>query len=59
MSGPQVQERLAVDAARATQLGVTNTPTIFVNGAQVTGTSLNPGGVRAAIDAALTSKAQK
>lgn len=59
MSGPRVQERLAFDAARATQLGVTNTPTIFVNGTQVTGTSLNPRGVRAAIDAALTSKPQK
>jgi protein-disulfide isomerase len=59
MSGPQVQERLALDAARAKELGVTNTPTIFVNGTQVAGTSLNPGGVRAAIDAALTPKPQK
>jgi len=59
MSGPQVQERLAVDAARAKELGVTNTPTIFVNGTQVAGTSLNPGGVRAAIDAALNQKPQK
>ena len=59
MSGPQVLERLASDAARAQRLGVTNTPTIFVNGTQVAGTSLNPGGVRAAIDAALAPKPQK
>lgn len=59
MSGPEVQERLAFDAARAKQLGVTNTPTIFINGTQVVGTSLNAAGVRAAIDAALAPKPQK
>ena len=59
MSGPEVQQRLALDGARATELGITNTPTILVNGTQVTGTSLNPGGVRAAIDAALVPNPQK
>ena len=48
-----MEERVAADEKRAAELGVRLTPTIFVNGNSVTGPSLTPNGIRAAIDAAL------
>jgi protein-disulfide isomerase len=53
VDGEEVKERVAADQKRAAELGVRLTPTIFVNGKSVTGPSLNPNGLRAAIDAAL------
>lgn len=53
VDGEEVKERVAADQKRAAELGVRLTPTIFVNGKSVTGPSLNPNGLRTAIDAAL------
>ncbi|PYI75365.1 MAG: hypothetical protein DMF04_10490 [Verrucomicrobia bacterium] len=53
VDGEEVKERVAADQKRAAELGVRLTPAIFVNGESVTGPSLNPTGLRSAIDAAL------
>ena len=49
----EVKQRVATDQKHAAELGVRLTPTIFVNGKSVTGPSLTPNGLHAAIDAAL------
>jgi protein-disulfide isomerase len=49
----EVKARVAADQKRASELGVTLTPTIFVNGESIRGPSLNPTGLRAAVEAAL------
>jgi NhaA family Na+:H+ antiporter len=46
----EVRRRVAADQERGHELGVKNTPTIFINNRQLPPTSLNPGGVDAAID---------
>lgn len=53
MDSGATQERVAADQKRGNDLGVKNTPTIFINNRQLPTTSLNPNGVRAAIDEAL------
>jgi len=50
---PAVQQRVAADQKRGSELGVKNTPTIFVNNRELPPTLLNPSGVRGAIDEAL------
>lgn len=57
VQGEEAQARLAADQKRAAELGVSVTPTIFVNGKSLPGPSLNAGGLRAAVEAALTEKA--
>lgn len=52
----QVKARVAAGETRAKSLGVTNTPTIFVNDTAVNPTSLSPAGIRTAINAALNPK---
>lgn len=54
--GERAKGRLAADQRRAAKLGVTMTPTIFINGRIVENASLNPAGLRDTIDAALKSK---
>jgi len=49
----EVKERVAADQKRAAELGVHLTPTIFVNGKSIVGPSLNPAGLRAAVETAL------
>jgi protein-disulfide isomerase len=49
-----VRERIAKDQLRAADRGVTATPTIFINGKLVPPPSLSEGGLRLAIDAALS-----
>ncbi len=53
MHSTEVKERLASDQNRAAKLGVTVTPTIFVNGKSLTGRALGKAGVRTAVEAAL------
>jgi protein-disulfide isomerase len=48
-----VHDRVTADQQRGYELGVKNTPTIFINNRQLPPTSLNPNGIRAAIDEAL------
>jgi len=55
-SGEQVKAKVESDRKRGEQLGVKNTPTIFINNQSVPPTSLNPVALRAAIDAAVKDK---
>jgi protein-disulfide isomerase len=54
--GEQVKARVESDRKRGEELGVRNTPTIFINNQSVPATSLNPTALRAAIDAAVKDK---
>lgn len=49
----QVKVKVESDRKRGEELGVKNTPTIFINNQSVPPTSLNPTALRAAIDAAV------
>jgi len=53
INSDEVKERVAADQKRAAELGVHLTPTIFINGKSIVGPSLNPIGLRAAVEAAL------
>jgi protein-disulfide isomerase len=53
VSGEQVKAKVEADRKRGEELGVKNTPTIFINNQSVPPTSLSPTGLRAAIDAAV------
>lgn len=55
MEGPEVKERVESDRKRGAALGVTATPTIFINDLQIPMPKDVPG-VRTAIDAALKAK---
>jgi protein-disulfide isomerase len=54
--GEQVKTKVESDRKRGAELGVKNTPTIFINNQSVPPTSLNPVALRAAIDAAVKDK---
>ena len=54
--GEQVKAKVESDRKRGEELGVKNTPTIFINNQAVPPTSLNPVALRAAIDAAVKDK---
>jgi protein-disulfide isomerase len=49
----EVKKRIRLDQERAISLDVKETPTLFINGTRVPPTSLNPDGLRQAIDTAL------
>jgi len=55
-SGEEVKAKVESDRKRGEELGVRNTPTIFINNESVPPTSLNPTALRAAIDAAVKDK---
>jgi len=52
----QVNARIDADRQRGASLGVDRTPVLFINNRQVPANSLNPPGLRAAIDAARDGK---
>src|SRR5438128_4944725 len=54
--GEQVKAKVESDRKRGEELGVKNTPTIFINNQSLPPTSLNPTALRAAIDAAVKEK---
>jgi protein-disulfide isomerase len=54
--GEQVKAKVESDRKRGEELGVKNTPTIFINNQSVPPASLNPVALRAAIDAAVKDK---
>jgi len=54
--GEQVKAKVESDRKRGEELGVRNTPTIFINNQSVPPTSLNPIALRAAVDAAVKEK---
>jgi protein-disulfide isomerase len=53
MESEQVEEHVASDQKHGAALGVRTTPTVFLNDRALAPTSLNPTGLRAAIDAAM------
>ena len=53
MESEQVEEHVASDQKHGAALGVHTTPTVFLNDRALAPTSLNPTGLRAAIDAAM------
>lgn len=59
MQSEIVKERIAADEKRGAKLGVSVTPTVFVNGKSLTGPALSPDGVRQAVEAALAEPAEK
>jgi protein-disulfide isomerase len=56
VGGEQVKAKVESDRKRGGELGVRNTPTIFINNQSVPPTSLNPTALRAAIDDAVKEK---
>jgi protein-disulfide isomerase len=56
MESEQVKARVVADQERGNTLGVTATPTIFINDRAVPPPALNPVGLRLAIDAAMQEK---
>ena len=53
MDSQVVKERLAADQRRAVSLGVTATPTLFLNGREVSADALTESGLRSLIEVAL------
>ncbi len=53
MESAAVKERVAADERRGEKLGVSVTPTVFLNGKSLTGPALGPKGIRDAVEAAL------
>jgi len=56
MNSQQVKERIAADQLRGRSLGVDRTPILFINGRELPVSALNPPGLHAAVDEALTAK---
>lgn len=52
----EVKRRVAADQQQGTRLGVTVTPTIFLNNRAVPAAAANPAGLRAAVEAAMSVK---
>jgi protein-disulfide isomerase len=57
MESDKTKARVMADQQHAAKFGVTTTPTIFINNRALPAGSLNPNGLRAAIDTALKEKA--
>ena len=55
MESSEVQHRVEVDKERGTAIGVSNTPTIFLNNQAVPPPQLNPEGLAAAVESAMKS----
>jgi protein-disulfide isomerase len=59
MESEQAKARVRSDEQQGVAVGVTTTPTIFINNRQVTAAYLNPVALRIAISAAMNEKASK
>jgi protein-disulfide isomerase len=58
MASPEAKARVDSDEERGKSLGVTSTPTIFLNNRSLPFTSVNPAGLHTAIDEALKEKSE-
>jgi protein-disulfide isomerase len=56
MDGAEAKARVDSDQKLGTSRGVDSTPAIFINDTRLPGTSVNPDGIRTAIDAAMKPK---
>ena len=59
MASQQIGDRVKEDQKAGSKLGVTNTPTLFINNTAVPATSLNPKDLRDAVQAAMKEKKPK
>lgn len=59
MESERVKDRVDSDAKRGYDLGVRNTPTIFINGTELPFASFNPAGIRAAVEHATANPREK
>jgi len=57
MDSPEVEQRIASDLQRGTSVGVTGTPTLFIDGNMLRSEATNPDGVRQGINYMLQRKA--
>ncbi|HKS26313.1 MAG TPA: thioredoxin domain-containing protein [Pyrinomonadaceae bacterium] len=58
MNSAEVKQRIILDYNRGMSLGVTGTPTLFINGKQVTSDKMTDEGIHALINSALAAKGQ-
>jgi protein-disulfide isomerase len=58
MSSAEVRQRIILDYKRGVSLGVMGTPTLFINGRQVTQEQMTDEGIRGLINSALAAKGQ-
>jgi protein-disulfide isomerase len=58
MNSAEVKQRIVLDYNRGLSLGVTGTPTLFINGRQVPVEQMSDDGLHAAINSALAAKGQ-
>ncbi len=59
MESDEVKRRVTADQLRGTALGVTITPTIFINNRALPNVSLSPAALRAAVEAAMNIKSPR
>ncbi len=59
MNSPQTLERIRADASRGNSLGVTGTPTIFINGRELSANEISFEGISAAIGRAAAAGGQR
>jgi protein-disulfide isomerase len=59
LDSDEVKKRVAADQQQGTNLGVSTTPSLFVNDQAVPVPQINPTGLHAVVEAALKQKAQK
>jgi protein-disulfide isomerase len=58
MNSAEVKQRIILDYNRGVSLGVTGTPTLFINGKQVTSDQMTDEGIHALINSSLAAKGQ-
>jgi protein-disulfide isomerase len=58
MNSAEVKQRIILDYNRGVSLGVTGTPTLFINGKQVTSEQMTDEGIHALINSSLAAKGQ-
>lgn len=58
MNSAEVKQRIIQDYNRGVSLGVTGTPTLFINGKQVTSDQMTDAGLHALINSSLAAKGQ-
>lgn len=58
MNSAEVRQRIILDYNRGISLGVTGTPTLFINDRMVTSEQMTPEGIRALINSSLAAKGQ-
>jgi protein-disulfide isomerase len=56
MGGAEAAARVVLDQNRAQSVGISGTPTLFLNGREIAAEDMSPEGLRAAINAALNGK---